>query len=144
MIELCGSSDIGELIAHTKLLKHEFNCLDAEFNHTLNNLEKCHEKMERYQELIKVLQTQTTEYKNITVTITEHDADTYFKNLLETGEEFTWTVDNVNVKFVSTAHKKSELRNRIDGLKDSMEHTGYGSKDLRILASLYQQLEELE
>ena len=143
IIELCGSSDITKLIAHTKLLQHEFNCLDANWNHTLNELERCNEKMERYQELIKVLQTQT-KFRNITVKITEHDIDTYFKHLLETGHEFTWTIDGINIEFVSTEHKKSELQSQIDALKNSMEHTGYGSKDLRHLASLVQQLEELE
>jgi len=117
MIELCGSSDIVELIAYAKQLRYEFDCLDAN--------------------------TQT-KLKHIKVNITEHDVDTYFKHLLETGHEFSWSIDGVVVEFVSTEHKKRELQNQIDALKDSMEHTGYGSKDLRILASLYQQLEELE
>ena len=40
--------------------------------------------------------------------------------------------------------RKEELENEIAGLKQSMEHTGFGSKQLRILESLEKELEELE
>ena len=40
--------------------------------------------------------------------------------------------------------RKEELENEIAGLKQSMEHTGYGSRELRILESLEKELEELE
>ena len=40
--------------------------------------------------------------------------------------------------------RKKELENEIAGLKQSMEHTGYGSRELRILESLEKELQELE
>ena len=40
--------------------------------------------------------------------------------------------------------RKEELENEIAGLKQSMEHTGYGSRELRILESLEKELQELE
>jgi len=116
MIEMCGSSDINDLLLYCRTQKSVIERLQDE---------------------------RMPKLKDISFMITEHDIEK-FNELLETGHEFTWSNDGVVVEFVSKEHKKSELRSQIDALKDSMEHTGYGSHDLRTLASLYEQLEDLE
>lgn len=79
----------------------------------------------------------------VDIPITEHDVEC-FQELIYSGEPFTWTFDSVEIHFFSREHKKEELENQITGLKQSMEVAGYGSKDTRLLQSLYNQLGDLE
>ena len=81
--------------------------------------------------------------KYITVPITEHDIE-MFQQLIEDGEPFYWTIGEVEMEFVSQEHKKEQLLKRLTGLKQSMKHAGVGSKDIRLLHSLENQLEDLE
>lgn len=79
---------------------------------------------------------------HIDVGITEHDIE-YFQELVEDGEPFTWSFGGIQITFFSTEHKRDELLNQITGLKQSMEHAGVGSKDIRLLHALENQLEDL-
>ena len=81
--------------------------------------------------------------KHITVPITEEDIE-MFQQLIEDGEPFYWTIGEVEMEFISNEHKKEQLVNQITGLKQSMEHAGVGSKDIRLLHALENQLEDLE
>ena len=81
--------------------------------------------------------------KQIVVPITEEDVE-LFKELIQFGQPIDWTFDGIDILFVSREHRKEDLENEIAGLKQSMEHTGFGSKQLRILESLEKELEELE
>ncbi len=81
--------------------------------------------------------------KKIRIHITENDVHELFTPLIDDGESFTWSIDGVEVEFVSTEHIKEELRNQIKGLKQSMEHAGVGSKDIRLLHALEDELADL-
>ena len=80
--------------------------------------------------------------KKIRIHITEHDVEN-FTQLIEDGQSFEWSVDGVKIEFVSTEHRKEEVRNQIKGLKQSMEHAGVGSKDIRLLHALEDELAEM-
>ena len=79
----------------------------------------------------------------IDIGITEYDVDC-FQELIEDGKPFTWSFDGIEITFFSSEHKRDELLNEIKGLKQSMEHAGVGSKDIRLLHALENQLEDLE
>ena len=81
--------------------------------------------------------------KKIRIHITENDVHELFTPLIDDGESFTWSIDGVEVEFVSTEHRKEEVRNQIKGLKQSMEHAGAGSKDIRLLHALEDELADL-
>ena len=55
--------------------------------------------------------------KKIRIHITENDVHELFTPLIDDGESFTWSIDGVEVEFVSTEHRKEEVRNQIKGLK---------------------------
>jgi hypothetical protein len=79
----------------------------------------------------------------VNVGISEYDID-LFRELVQDGKPFTWSFDGVEITFFSVEHKRDELLNEIAGLKQSMEHAGAGSKDIRLLHSLESELEDLE
>lgn len=79
----------------------------------------------------------------IDIGITEHDVDC-FQELTEDGKPFTWSFGAIKITFFSSEHKRDELLNEIKELKQSMEHAGVGSKDIRLLHALENQLEDLE
>ena len=81
--------------------------------------------------------------KQIVVPLTEEDVE-LFKELIQFGQPIDWTFDGIDILFVSREHRKVDLENEIKEIYQSMEHTGFGSKQLRILASLEKELEELE
>ena len=81
--------------------------------------------------------------QQIVIPLTEEDIE-LFKELIQCGQPIDWTFDGVDILFVSREHRKEDLENEIAGLKQNMEHTGFGSKELRILESLEKELEELE
>ena len=49
----------------------------------------------------------------------------------------------MKIEFVSIEHRKEEVRNQIKGLKQSMEHAGVGSKDIRLLHALEDELADM-
>tara|TARA_R100001015_G_C4589458_1_gene145086 strand:+ start:387 stop:716 length:330 start_codon:yes stop_codon:yes gene_type:complete len=77
----------------------------------------------------------------------EHEGETYVfdfdpscaqdidDDVTNLKEEWHWMVKEA---------RKQYLRNEIKGVKQSMEHAGYGMKDLRYLHSLENELEDLE
>ena len=75
--------------------------------------------------------------------ITECDIER-FEELLKYGEPFHWSVDGIQIEFVSREHRKEELKKQIEEIRQSMKHTGYGRKELRTLESLEREWEELE
>ena len=81
--------------------------------------------------------------KKIVVPLTEEDVE-LFKELIQFGQPIDWTFDGIDILFVSREHRKVDLENEIKEMYQSMEHTGFGSKQLRILESLEKELEELE
>ena len=81
--------------------------------------------------------------KKIRIHITENDVHELFTPLVDEGQSFTWSIDGVEVEFVSNEHRKQELRNEIKGLTQSMIHAGVSTKDIRLLHALEDELADL-
>ena len=79
--------------------------------------------------------------KQVEVVITEHDLEAFLR-LVDGGESFTWTFNGVDITFTNVESKVEQLRSDIANLKEHMRLCGSGSKEVRELHALEDELSD--
>lgn len=79
--------------------------------------------------------------KQVEVVITEHDVEC-FTQLLDGGESFTWSYNGVDITFTNVENKVEQLRSEIASLKEHMRVCGSGSREVRELHALEDELSD--